>query len=564
MPLTEREMLCRERILSEDYADYILETGALLESLQTVLQEGCAQSLGGRFQMLHSPQQNPFNYYSIPKLYGLMQENGAEAANAIRLQQQPVLQLRGQNTLIGIVDTGIDYRLPAFQTRGGQTRIVRIWDQTIQSDTVPAGFSYGTEYTEERINAALQAENPLEIVPSVDTSGHGTSLAGIAAGTEDAAADFIGVVPEARIAVVKLKQAKQYLKDYYRIKEGAEAYQETDIMLGVRYLAELAQKLLRPIVIIIGLGTNQGDHSGRLPLSRVLDYYGTFGGFGIVTAAGNEGDRQHHYAGRLRPEEAYEEVEINVAQNERGFTIELWGTAPDLFSVGFAAPSGEVISRIPLGSGMEQQFQFLLEPTRIFVFNVVAEVQTGNQLIRIRFVDPTAGIWRIRVYGSNLVNQSFHMWLPITEFLQPDTVFLRPAPEITITEPGNAQNPLTVSGFNTLQNSLYPASGRGYTVTGMIKPEITAPAVQLQAPRRGGGYEAVTGTSAAAAVTAGVLAQLFQWGIVQGNQPTMRTVDAKNYMIRGAIRSESMQYPNQMIGWGRLDAYGAFEVLIRT
>lgn len=563
MPLTERQIVCREQILSEAYADYILETNSELESLKEVLEIQCGQPIGGRFQMLHGPETNVLNYYSIPKLFGLMQENGAEAANAIRLQTQPNLQLRGQNTIIGIVDTGIDYRLSAFRTPGGRTRILRIWDQNIQSDSVPEEFYYGTEYTQEEIDLALQSEQPLDIVPSIDENGHGSFLAGVAAGTPDAAANFTGVVPEAMIAVVKLKPAKNYLRNYFMVKEGAEAYQETDIMLGVRYLVELAMKQKRPVVIMLGLGSNQGNHSGSMPLARVLDYYSTFGGIGVVVPTGNEGDKQHHFAGRLSAVEQYEEVEVNVGENERGFTMELWGVAPDLFSIGVVTPSGETIPRIPIGLQLDQRFTFLLEPTELFVTYRVAEVQSGSQLIQMRFRNPSPGIWRIRVYGSNLVNQTYHMWLPISAFVESDTLFLKSSPDMTITEPGNAKNPITAGGYNNLQNGIYSASGRGYTMDGLIKPEFASPSVQIIGPNLRNGYSTMTATSVGMAVAAGALAQFFQWGIVQAHQVTMRTVDAKNYLIRGAKRTDPMQYPNPLTGWGRLDVYGAFEALIR-
>ena len=84
--------------------------------------------------------------------------------------------------MIGIIDTGIDYTHPAFTYEDRTTKIYALWDQTIRDGEKPEGFLYGTEYTAEQINQALAAEDSLTVVPSVDEDGHGTFIAGAAAG----------------------------------------------------------------------------------------------------------------------------------------------------------------------------------------------------------------------------------------------------------------------------------------------------------------------------------------------------------------------------------------------
>lgn len=142
---------------------------------------------------------------------------------------------------VGFIDTGIDYRNQVFRYSDGSTRIFRIWDQTVRSGKKPEGIGYGSEYTRVQINEALQQEDPLLVVPSMDTNGHGTFVAGVTCGSEDIANQFIGAVPLAEIAVVKLKEAKPYLRDFYFIPEGVPAYQENDIMMAVSYLDGLAR-----------------------------------------------------------------------------------------------------------------------------------------------------------------------------------------------------------------------------------------------------------------------------------------------------------------------------------
>lgn len=94
--------------------------------------------------------------------------------SGITLIQREPLSLTGRDVVLGFVDTGIDYRNPVFRRADGSTRILAIWDQSVQTGTPPDGYFYGSEYTREQINEALQAEDPLELVPSVDEIGHGT------------------------------------------------------------------------------------------------------------------------------------------------------------------------------------------------------------------------------------------------------------------------------------------------------------------------------------------------------------------------------------------------------
>lgn len=149
---------------------------------------------------------------------------------------------------------GIDYMHPIFRYSDGSTRIIGIWDQTIQTGETPEGILYGSEYTKAQIDQALKLDDPYQLVPTTDDIGHGTFMAGIAAGGEDVDNDFIGAAPRAAIAMVKLKEAKPYLKDYFRVREEAYAVQENDIMMGIKYLLNLSGRLNMPAVILITLG----------------------------------------------------------------------------------------------------------------------------------------------------------------------------------------------------------------------------------------------------------------------------------------------------------------------
>ena len=227
---------CEEKIYSNDYVDFIISKD-VLDVID--LSSDCIQRIDEEkdtyfyprsfFRIFDFPADS---YASVPKCYGLLDETALEVSGILKLQQQPALALKGQGVMIGFIDTGIDYRNPVFQYSDGTTRIYRIWDQTIRDGTKPEGIAYGSEYKTEQINAALRAENPLETVPSMDTNGHGTFVAGVACGSEDVEDNFIGAAPFSEIAVVKLKEAKTYLREFYFIPDSVPAYHDGSQLSG--------------------------------------------------------------------------------------------------------------------------------------------------------------------------------------------------------------------------------------------------------------------------------------------------------------------------------------------
>ena len=562
----------QEIIYSNDYADLLIPyTYTTPEQFLQAFAQYSPQLINSIYAMLHirisgSANENPvaFNYSTVPNLFTTLDTSALEESGILKAQNQPALNLKGEGILIGFIDTGIDYTHPAFMLPGKRTRIARIWDQTIPSPENNGPFHYGTEYTSEQINQALQNENPLSVVPSTDTEGHGTMLAGIAAGSPDENADFTGAAPLASLAVVKLKEAKQYLKDFYFFSGNGPVYQESDIMTGVEYLFQLSRKMRMPLVICIGLGNNQGDHMGYTPLDISIRQQDSLPGMVTVAAAGNEAGRAHHYLGLQRTANTPDPVEIFVQENTAGFFLELWGQPPELFSVGFRSPVGEVIPKIPARLGKMEVIRFFLQDTVIYLYYELIQNTSGNQLVFIRFEKPTPGIWTVDVYSSDRQNGDYHIWLPITGFVQPDVTFLTPDPYTTITTPGNSTYAITAAAYDSGTKSLYTHSSRGYTRNNQVKPDIAAPGVSLTAPDLRGGYREGTGTSTAAALTAGACAQLMEWGLKQSEYLYFTGYEIKNYLIRGADRSPYLEYPNREWGFGTLNLYQVFSSLSTT
>lgn len=560
----------RERIVSNDYADLLITYSGDVTILQS-FEDATIHVINFFNAVVHVPVQQITNntivqmgYSVMPSLFGLISQSSIESSGITRIRNIPNFNLRGQGVLIGFLDSGIDYTNPIFRNADNTTKIVSIWDQTIFSDRFPANTFYGTEYTSEQINEALQSEIPLSIVPSMDEIGHGTMIAGIAAGNEAPESGFYGVAPDAELVIVKLKQAKPYLRDFFRVPRDVPCYQENDIMFAVDYLVNTAIRLNRPIAICIALGTSQGAHDGRGTLSSILSFRAESSGFGIVVAAGNEGNARRHYYGRVDPAVGYDTVELFVGEEEADFSMELWGDSPNVFSVDIQTPSGEHVPRIIPKLDENRDISFIFEQTTIIIDYQIVESQSGDQLILFRFSNPSPGIWRFKVYGSGDLPSGFNIWLPMQNFISDNTYFIRSDPNITILSLGNARVPITMTAYNSEDDSLYLNASRGYTRIGIIKPELAAPGVNIIAPMLDQTFAEVTGTSASAAHTAGIAAMLLEWAVVKGNQPAMNTLDMKIFMIRGARRDLEIMYPNREWGYGILDIYNVFDALRRV
>lgn len=559
---------CREKIVSEDYVDLIWRYNYSVLELERQFSQYCIQVIDTFYAVIYVASEEiaqsryQYNYEISPALYTLLENQNLEESGIIRLIQNSVLGLQGQNVIVGIIDTGIDYTNDCFKKMDGTTRILEIWDQTIQTGTLPYDISYGSVYTREDINQALRAEDPYRIVPSRDESGHGTQLASIAAGSFDEDRDWSGAAPMADIAVVKLKPAKAYLKEYYMVQPEAVAYQENDIMLGVKYLSLLAYRERKPLVICVALGSNRGGHEGTSPLSSMLNIVASRSERCVVVAGGNEANQGHHFYGNLQQGQPYQEVELRVEEGEYGLMMELWGTTPDFLSISMISPAGEEIPQISSNLG-NRRYDFLFERTVVYIDFQSLDPNSGEELILIRMREPSPGIWRLRVYGTRITNGIYNIWLPVTGFILPGTVFPDSNPDITLTAPANTEAPITVAGYQVQNDSIYIASSRGYTRKGRIKPDIAAPGVKVSAFEPGNRFTTVSGTSAAAAITAGAAALLLQWGVVQGNRPVMGTLEIKQLMIRGARRNPNNIYPNRSWGYGALNIYNSFQLLGR-
>lgn len=562
--MTEDE---RQQIISEDYADFIIDYRYNPRLLEQYADE-TVHILNEFYAIVHIPVSTikdeilkKNSYSNIPKVYGLTSMVSLQASGVYRTQNLPNFNLTGQGVLIGIVDTGIDYLNPVFLNESGTSKIVSIWDQTIASvDKFPFETYWGTEYGVEQINQALTSKTPLEIVPSMDFDGHGTMMAGVAAGTKNETVKFEGVSSGAELVVVKLKQAKEYLRETFLIPKDAVCFQENDIMWGVLYCIQKARQLNRPLALCLGLGTSQTSHSGLDHLSNFLDIMGDFTNVGIVTSLGNEGVLGRHFLGLVTREIRSIPVELNVSENDSNFSMVMWGDFTGFFSIDITSPNGEFIPRIGGGLQGERRLTFVFDETVLTLNYQIVESLTGYQLILFRFQNVSAGVWKFNVYAQGDVASQFHIWLPMGTFITENTYFINPNIYTTLLSPGDASIPITVTAYNPLNEALYPNASRGYTTDNRIKPELAAPGVNYIAPTLNNEFIPYTGTGVAASHTAGIVALFLEWAVVRKKDISVDTIVIKNYMIRGAVRKGNITYPNRDWGYGILSIYNVFDI----
>ena len=444
--------------------------------------------------------------------------------------------LTGRGVLVAVIDSGIDYFHSDFRNPDGTTRIGLLADQ--DRDRI---------YTREEINAAVETgsrSSALELVPSTDPSGHGTAVAAIAAGNgREGNGVYRGVAYESELMVVKLGTP---LTDSFP--------RTTQLMKALDLVVRRARDMNRPLAVNISFGNTYGSHDGTSLLETFINDMSNIGRNVIVAGTGNEGTGAGHRAGSLVMGQE-ENAQLSIAPYETGMGVQLWKSYVDQFSIRLVTPSGEVIG--PIDSRLGPQ-TLRYGGTRILIYYGKPSPFSRAQEVYFDFLPVRdyldSGIWTFRLTPERIVTGRYDMWLPSRGLLNPSTRFLRPVPETTLTIPSTAANVISVGAYDDSYRAYADFSGRGFTrQTQQVKPDLAAPGVDIVTARRGGGYEAVTGTSFAAPFVTGSAALLMQWGILQGNDPFLYGEKVKAYFTRGARHLPGYDvWPNERLGYGTL------------
>jgi len=501
-------------------------------------------------------------YIERTVLYTLDSISPIDAANISKFHEHNHLTLRGRGVLVGILDTGIDYLNKEFIYEDDTTRIVSIWDQSINTGLHPEEFDFGSEYDSNQINKAitkqLKNENPYEIVPSKDENGHGTEIAGIigARGRNG----VMGAAPDCEFVIVKLLNAKEsILKDEGLNDIDKPIYSNTSIILGIKYLLTTAKRLNKPIVISLAVGTNFGSHNGTSLVERYINEISKVRGVAVVSGTGNQGDSDTHTEGKIEKIGDINTVEIEIDDFQKSLKFEIWCSKPDKISLGIVSPSGEVIEKIPARIQEVEEIKFIFEGSSVFVKYYLPEEITGDELICVNIKNAKGGIWQIRLIGDYVVEGRYDIWLPQRELLKEQTRFLNPSPYTTLTIPSTSRRLICCATYNQNNNTLVAFSGRGYTRDGRIKPDVAAGGINVVTTGLNNQIVTVTGSSAASAVLSGAVALMLQWGIVDGNDKTLYSTKIMTYLIRGTDKRKGDIYPNREWGYGILDLNGVFK-----
>lgn len=463
--------------------------------------------------------------------------------------------LSGAGVLVAVLDSGIDYLNPLFRKEDGTTRILYLWDQSV-----------GTEFPAERINAALAAgdrQQAYRIVPSADVSGHGTAVAGIAAGSgRQQGVSYEGVAPESDLIIVKLGTP------------GETSFpRTTELMRGLTYVVRKARELKRPVAINLSFGNTYGAHNGTSLLERFIDNVSEIGRNVICVGAGNEGASRGHVQGRISG--ALQRVELAVADYETTLNVQLWKNYADEYRITLRAPGGQEVQVPTLGENAGKT-EVTLEKTRILIYLGEPAPYAAVQEIYFDFIPMNAasesalpgngyissGVWTFTLEAVRNVTGQYYFYLPSAVVRNQNTGFYSPTPEVTLTIPSTSSKVITVGAYDTVYDAYADFSGRGYVyenrtmglvLPGGIKPDLVAPGVGIMVPDTLGGFTTVSGTSFATPFVTGAAALLMEWGIVQGNDPFLYGEKVKAYLRRGArpLRGER-EYPNARVGYGAL------------
>lgn len=485
-------------------------------------------------------------YIEKPKRLFFQVANGKRVSCIPPVQESP-LSLLGSGVLVAVIDTGIDYANADFRNEDGTTRIRNLWDQSI-SGNPPEGYLIGTEYSQEQINEALSRQTraeQLQVVPSVDVSGHGTSVAGIAAGNGRGSEGgiYAGVAPQSELIVVKMASPRQ---------DGFP--RTTELMQGIDYVVRKALEYQMPVAVNISFGNTYGAHDGSSLLERFIEDIANLWKSVICIGTGNEGRGAGHTAGVLVENEEME-IELAVQENEPTVNVQIWKAYHDVVDISLISPSGVRVGPISEVLGIQR---FNVGETQILLYYGEPSPYTIDQEIFIDFLPRgtyiDSGVWRIVLTPRRIVTGNYALWLPSENVLNQGTAFLFPSETGTLTIPSTSFRTIGVGAYDALTMTYADFSGRGQMGIGTrSKPDIVAPGVNVTAPTNTGVYAQFSGTSFATPFVTGGAALMMEWGIIRGNDPFLYGEKVKAYLQRGARELPGItEYPNVQVGYGAL------------
>ncbi|MCR1874778.1 bile acid germinant receptor pseudoprotease CspC [Paraclostridium bifermentans] len=465
----------------------------------------------------------------------------SDAAGTDYIYKNPYIQSTGKNVLIAIIDSGIDYLHPDF-IENNKTKIVSIWDQESDKKKPPDGLIFGSEFTSDDINKAIEANDK---TLTEDRIGTGTTAAGIAAGRGNLNSQYKGVAIDSELVVVKLRE----YKDTY--KKGKINYQKSDFLAAIRYVLDVAKKEDKNMIInlTIGLISKSIVESTMLSTFNELSKPGTI----VVSGAGNEGNTDIHYRGNIKNK--VEDIIIQVGE-QTNLDITLVVNGPDKIGAILISPSGEMSYKIMYTPEYyTYKGKFNLENTPYEMRLSYPWLEAGNEELTISLYDIKPGIWTLRLIPEFIIEGNYDVYLPNKNIISEETRFSDPASEATISMYAASENVITIGTYNDKTDSIWIGSSKGPVKLSLIKPDIVAPGVDIISTYINSSYNTSIGTGVSSSIVSGVLAIMFEYitSEYEFAEELLSVQPLKTYLMLGATKKDIYIYPNITQGYGILN-----------
>lgn len=470
--------------------------------------------------------------------------SATDASQMYFIDNNPYIKASGKNSIIAIIDSGIDYLHPDFINKDRTSKIISIWDQESTKGTPPTDLLFGSEFSREDINKAIR-ENDNTL--SIDRTGTGTIAAGICSGRGNLNTNYKGVAIDSELVVVKLKEYKG------RYDSGKINYQTSDFMAAIKYIEEIWLREGKNLIINITLAKSP---SPQLELS-LLESFDFLNQPGVITVigAGNEGNTDIHYQGTIKDLDEFQDISIQVG-NQENLEIFLYVTGPDKIGVQLIAPSGEISYKIDYSPDYYPYTgRFNVEGTKYEFQYVYPWLETGYEKFFIDLMDVKPGVWTLRINPEFLIEGNYDIYLPNKSLISKETRFLDPSSESTISSYANISRFITVGAYNDIIGSMWIGSSKGSTKEEHMKPDIVASGVDVISTYKNQSYNTGTGTGISSSIVSGVLAVIIDYITEQseGDEVPLYNQMLKTYLMLGATKKEIYKYPNPIQGYGILN-----------